>query len=101
LFKEKKNKIISKYFIFIWIHNDKLENAKIGLIVSSKFYSSVERNRIKRIIRKAIVNYMDLTNKINSIIIVKKNILKINDTEVNEDFKHLFKKINIINKPLK
>ena len=52
----KKGKYISGNYIEIFIHNNKLKNNNLGIVVSKKVGNSVIRHRIRRIIKESYRN---------------------------------------------
>lgn len=86
-------------YIDIYIIRNNLQENKLGIAVSSKVANSVNRNRIKRLIRE---NYRIIENKINvgnSFVILwkrNKNIEEANFFNIKEDFEQIVKNANLL-----
>ena len=85
-----KNIIKNQYFI-IYMKDNNLNNNRYGISVSKKIGNAVIRNKIKRqlkeILRKNIVNKTK-----DYVIIVKKEILDLNFSEIEYNLKQLIEK---------
>ena len=95
----KKNYYGGKYLEMFVIDNNKQSNY-MGIAISKKIANSVQRNKIKRLIRE---NYRQIEEKIvkgkTYVILWKKKASIENDTyyNVKEDIDRIFKKANLIN----
>lgn len=95
---EKKNYYSGKYLEMFIIDNNQNENY-LGIAVSKKIANSVQRNKIKRLIRES---YRKIELKVKKgktyIILWKKkvNIANANYNNVNEDIIKLFEKADLI-----
>lgn len=93
----KGKKYFGKYIDIYIIRNNLLEN-KLGIAISSKIANSVNRNKIKRLIRE---NYRIIENQINIgnsfVILWKKNrsIEEANFFNIKQDFEEIVKKAKI------
>lgn len=71
----KKGKFIPGKLVEVFVFNNRLDNNKLGVVVSKKVGGSVTRNRVKRFIRAA---YTDIEERIevncNLLIIWKKSV---------------------------
>ena len=96
----KKNYYGGKYLEMFVIDNNKQSNY-MGIAISKKIANSVQRNKIKRLIRE---NYRQIEEKIvkgkTYVILWKKKASIENATyyNVKEDIDRIFKKANLINK---
>ena len=95
----KKNYYGGKYLEMFVIDNNKQSNY-MGIAISKKIANSVQRNKIKRLIRE---NYRQIEEKIvkgkTYVILWKKKASIENATyyNVKEDIDRIFKKANLIN----
>ncbi len=95
----KKNYYGGKYLEMFIIDNNKQSNY-MGIAISKKIANSVQRNKIKRLIRE---NYRQIEEKIvkgkTYVILWKKKASIENATyyNVKEDIDRIFKKANLIN----
>lgn len=95
----KKNYYGGKYLEMFVIDNNKQSNY-MGIAISKKIANSVQRNKIKRLIRE---NYRQIEEKIvkgkTYVILWKKKASIENATyyNVKEDVDRIFKKANLIN----
>ena len=81
--------IKGKYFV---IYNKDSSNKRFGIAVSKKFGSAVERNRIKRQTRMILENNKNLfKNNLDYIIIVKKNALNVEYSQLESDIQSIIK----------
>lgn len=93
----KGKRYFGKYIDIYIIRNNLSEN-KLGIAVSSKIANSVNRNKIKRLIRE---NYRIIENQINIgnsfVILWKKNrsIEEANFFNIKQDFDEIMKKAKI------
>lgn len=93
----KGKRYFGKYIDIYIIRNNLSEN-KLGIAVSSKIVNSVNRNKIKRLIRE---NYRIMENQINIgnsfVILWKKNrsIEEANFFNIKQDFDEIVKKAKI------
>lgn len=74
-----KGKRYNGQYIDIYIKKNNLEENKLGIAISSKVANSVNRNRIKRLIRE---NYRSIEEKIetgNSLVILWKKSKKVEE----------------------
>lgn len=91
-------KYSGKYIDIYWIKNNLNEN-KLGIAVSSKVLNSVNRNRVKRLIRE---NYRLIEEKIkigNSLVIMWKKNRRIEEAKffnINQDINIFIEKFEII-----
>lgn len=94
-----KGKRISGNFIDIYIKKNNLNENKLGIAISSKIANSVNRNKIKRLIRE---NYRQVENKINIgnsfVILWRKNmsIKEANFFNIQRDFDKILEKSKIL-----
>ena len=92
-----KGKKYTGNYIDIYVKKNNLCENKLGIAVSSKATNSVNRNRIKRLIRE---NYRIIEEKIdigNSFVILwkkNKNIEEANFFNIKQDFFKILDKIN-------
>ena len=95
----KKNYYGGKYLEMFVIDNNKQSNY-MGIAISKKIANSVQRNKIKRLVRE---NYRQIEEKIvkgkTYVILWKKKASIENATyyNVKEDIDRIFKKANLIN----
>lgn len=81
--------IKGKYFV---IYNKDSNNKRFGIAVSKKLGSAVERNRIKRQTRMILENNKNLfKNNLDYIIIVKKNALNVEYSQLESDIQSIIK----------
>ncbi|MBQ9181702.1 MAG: ribonuclease P protein component [Bacilli bacterium] len=83
-----------KYFI-IYLKNEPTDYYKFGISIGKKIGNAVIRNKIKRQL-KNIIDKKDYQNNFKCIIIVSKDILKYNFTQIENDLLNAFSKIKII-----
>lgn len=94
----KKN-IYSSECLELFVMNNKKNENYLGIAISKKVCGSVQRNRIKRLIRE---NYRLLEDKIvlgKSYVIIwnkKTDISKANYSKIKEDLYKVFNKANLI-----
>lgn len=79
----------------VYLENNTNDNYKFGFSVGKKIGNAVVRNHVKRQLRQ-IVSKKNYINGFNCIIIVNKNILKINYEEMQNNLYCIFNKINIL-----
>jgi ribonuclease P protein component len=93
VFKNGEHKTCNFFKLIIYKNN--LPYSRIGLKIGKKIKSSVERNRIKRIMREIFrKNKHKFSENIDIIVIPYKNITLTNYEEINKNFLKLM--INII-----
>ncbi|MDD3305294.1 MAG: ribonuclease P protein component [Bacilli bacterium] len=90
----KNRQYYSNSFYVIYIIKKAEENYRFGISIPKKIGNSVLRNKIKRQI-KSIINQNVFFNKdFDYVIIVRKEILKLNYEEKKENLEKLFRKID-------
>ncbi|UAJ65274.1 ribonuclease P protein component [Candidatus Schneideria nysicola] len=89
---QKYKKFYTQEIMILWRLN-MLEYPRIGFLISKKIIKkSHERNRIKRLIREHFrINYLTLPN-IDFIIIVKKNIVDLNNHTIKEQLEIIWRR---------
>ena len=90
-------KYFGKYIDIYIMKNNLLEN-KLGIAISSKVANSVNRNKIKRLIRENYRIVEDQINIGNSFVILwrkNKSIEEANFFNIREDFKQIIEKANL------
>ena len=96
----KKGKYISGNYIEIFIHNNKLKNNNLGIVVSKKVGNSIIRHRIRRIIKESYRNIeKEINCNINILICWKKKVKfdkEISYFDIRKDMINIFKKADII-----
>lgn len=90
----KENQISSNFFL-VKIAENKTGSNRFGIIVSKKIDKrAVERNRIKRQIRRSIEeNEKKLSSGKDLLVIARSGIRDKETKEISEEFKRIFKKI--------
>ncbi len=96
----RKGNYISGKYIEIFIHKNKLENNRLGIIVSKKVGNSVVRHRIRRIIKEVYTNMEnEIDTNINLLICWKKKMKfnkEISYFDIKSDMIDIFKKADVI-----
>ena len=90
----KGARLYSKSLTLLYL---KSKSTKFGISLSKKHGKAVLRNRIKRLLRAAFKNSIDLLNDNYYIILLPKRAEDYNYFEFNKDIEFLLKKGNIIN----
>ena len=91
----KNNKIKNKYYSIFYV---KSENTLFGISIPKKTGNAVVRNKIKRQIKNIIdKNKINIQNKYNYVIIIRKEILELPYLEMEKELISLFKKIGAKN----
>ena len=67
---------------------------KTGIVTSSKKFKSVERNRMKRIVRKLVVEEINLNQTYNCIIIIRRKIYGLQKKEASLEFARIINELN-------
>ncbi len=67
---------------------------KIGIVISSKKFKSVERNRMKRIVRRLVAEKINLNPTYNCIIIIRRKIDNLQKKEASLEFVRIIKELN-------
>lgn len=94
-----KGKRYTGFYIDIYIKKNNLKENKLGIAISSKIANSVNRNKIKRLIRE---NYRRMEEKIDMgismVVLLRKNveIKKVDFFKIENDINAILKKANII-----
>lgn len=89
-------RIAGKYII-VFIRDNSLERNRFGFVCSKKVGKAVVRNRAKRQLRAIVRNHMpDLKSGYDVVIVAKFNISKASFYDIEEDFLHLMKRVQIL-----
>lgn len=96
----KKGEYISGKYIEIFIHRNKVDKNKLGIIVSKKVGNSVVRHRIRRLIKESYTTLeKDISSNNNILICWKKKIefdKNLSFFDIKQDLENVFKKANIL-----
>lgn len=96
----KKGEYFSGKYIEIFIEKNKLENNRLGIIVSKKVGNSVVRHRIRRLIRESYSYLEDkISFNIDILICFKKKVefdKNLSFFDIKEDLENIFRKANIV-----
>lgn len=96
--KEKGKVYQSESFgVLVYKRNDKKES-RLGYVVSTKISKkATERNRTKRLLKKATETYLKRINPgFNILFLAKKNILVKNLKSLEKEIEEVFRKANLI-----
>ncbi len=88
------NKVYRNNCFVIYIDSNKLNYSRFGISVSKKIGNAVVRNYYKRIIRNICDNNFDYHKNIDYIIILRKDCLKMNYQEIEDNLISLINKIS-------
>ena len=96
----KKGEYISGKYIEIFIHRNKLEKNKLGIIVSKKVGNSVVRHRVRRLIKESYISLeSEMSSNINMLICWKKKIefdKNLSFFDIKKDLENVLKKAEIL-----
>ena len=93
-------KFWNRNFVLYILHNGN-NQLKIGLTVSKKVGKSVQRNRVKRLIREAIRLSQDALEPNYDLVIVAQNsAADLNFYQTQQSLLHLFKRTGILKKDI-
>jgi len=84
-----------KNFVVYKRENHENSHFRFAVSVSKKFGNAVERNKIKRQVRE-VISKIDISDKFDVFIVVKKHIKGIEFSEINDSIYSLVKKLNIM-----
>lgn len=97
----KKGKYFSGKYLEIFIHKNKFDKNKLGIVISKKVGNSVIRHRIRRLIRESYTSLeKDILNSNNILICWKKKIefdRNLSFFDIKYDLENIFRKANIVN----
>ena len=96
----KKGEYISGKYIEIFIHRNKLDKNKLGIIVSKKVGNSVVRHRVRRLIKESYISLeSEMSSNINMLICWKKKIefdKNLSFFDIKKDLENVLKKAEIL-----
>ncbi len=89
----KVNKTLSNKSFIVFYDKNKLQHTRIGISVGAKTGSAVVRNKIKRQIRMMVNQLLDLSLKIDIVVMIRSNYLNCDYKTNKEELQKIFKKI--------
>ena len=96
----KKGKYFSGKYLEIFIHKNKLDKNRLGIVISKKVGNSVVRHRIRRLIKESYtVLEKDISSKNNILICWKKKVefdRNLSFFDVKYDLENIFRKADIV-----
>ena len=96
----KKGEYISGQYVEIFIHKNKNDKIRLGVVVSKKVGNSVIRHRIRRLILESYSKLEEeLIDDLNILICWKKNVDYDNNIsffDIKDDLNQVFRKANLI-----
>ncbi|MBS4024939.1 MAG: ribonuclease P protein component [Clostridia bacterium] len=88
------NSVAGRRIVCYWLPNDR-DRLQIGFSVSKKVGNAVTRNRVKRMLRNSINQYLPLLKPVNLVIIARVKIVEASYKEIEKEMKYLFKKAKL------
>jgi len=96
---QKGNKYWNRYFVIYVFHNH-FNNLRLGITVSKKVGKSVQRNRVKRLIRESFRQLRPRIKTEYDIVVVGRTpARRLTCQEAKDGLFHLFRKAFILNNP--
>lgn len=94
-----KGRYASSGFLVIYVLKNRLEKTRIGITASKKVGKSVERNRIRRLIRENLRLLGDrLALNVDIVIVARKTEDTVNLDIIGRELKYLLHKLNLLNR---
>ncbi|MDQ0257563.1 ribonuclease P protein component [Evansella vedderi] len=90
--------VANRQFVVYHLKKEDQEHTRIGLSVSKKLGNAVTRNKIKRLMREAIREFLPkLKGNQDIVIIARKPVIEMDLTQIKSSLNHVINKAGIFN----